>query len=162
MRVLSSCSPPSAALRTSSSSPASAARAARAAMTARFSRAEVEPRRHQTDAVIIIDNVVYDVTAFLEEHPGGHEVLLRLAGGDASRCFREVGHSEIAHRWREQFKIGELIDEDKWEIPQPTVPTPPVETEPEESLLSGLLNVWGPPVILAILAALLYSYLFQF
>ena len=34
---------------------------------------------------------MYDVTSFLEEHPGGKEVLLALAGSDATNAFEDVG-----------------------------------------------------------------------
>jgi len=51
---------------------------------------------------------IYDITAFLEEHPGGPEVLLDLAGQDANDEFEEVGHSKKAHEMVEQLCIGKL------------------------------------------------------
>ncbi|XP_075987646.1 cytochrome b5-like [Anticarsia gemmatalis] len=125
--------------------------------TAKYTRKELEVHNHRNNAVIIIDNVVYDVSEFLDDHPGGVEVLLDNAGKDASQCFHEVGHSEIALEWRQKFVIGEVVDEDKWEV----VSRESAALEPAEPLtLGGVVSVWGPPVVLALLAVLFYAYLF--
>jgi cytochrome b involved in lipid metabolism len=46
---------------------------------------------------IIIDSEVYDVTKFIDEHPGGPKILKRVAGKDASKQFWKVRHPSQAH-----------------------------------------------------------------
>jgi len=43
---------------------------------------------NQTDAWVIVDGVVYDVTKWIDEHPGSPEVLLKRAGQDVTQAFR--------------------------------------------------------------------------
>mmetsp|Transcript_5986 Transcript_5986/g.12534 ORF Transcript_5986/g.12534 Transcript_5986/m.12534 type:complete len:392 (-) Transcript_5986:152-1327(-) len=39
---------------------------------------------------------IYDMTSFVEEHPGSPETVLVFAGGDCSKMFEAVGHSNLA------------------------------------------------------------------
>lgn len=122
-----------------------------------FTRKEIEQRNRRESAAIIIDNVVYDVTLFLDDHPGGVEVLLNNAGKDASRCFHDVGHSDDAKNWRSTFKIGEVVEEERWEV----IKNEPNLTDSHRDLtLRGLIDVWTPPLAFAAIAILIYIYMF--
>jgi hypothetical protein len=48
---------------------------------------------------------VYDPTPFLDKHPGGADVILSSAGGDASKMFDTI-HPEYARKMAVQFLIG--------------------------------------------------------
>uniref|UniRef100_A0ABI7Y2E0 Cytochrome b5 heme-binding domain-containing protein n=1 Tax=Felis catus TaxID=9685 RepID=A0ABI7Y2E0_FELCA len=45
---------------------------------------------------LVIHRRVYDITHFLNKHPGGEEVLQEQAGADTSKSFEDVGHSSDA------------------------------------------------------------------
>uniref|UniRef100_A0AAR2L5V3 Cytochrome b5 heme-binding domain-containing protein n=1 Tax=Pygocentrus nattereri TaxID=42514 RepID=A0AAR2L5V3_PYGNA len=69
---------------------------------------EVQAHNMSKDTWLIIHDKVYDITTFLEEHPGGEEVLLEQAGTDATESFEDVGHSTDAREMLQQYYIGEL------------------------------------------------------
>ncbi|CAB3400833.1 unnamed protein product [Caenorhabditis bovis] len=73
-----------------------------------FSTKEVAEHNTNRSAWIIIGNKVYDVTKFLDEHPGGCEVLLEQAGRDGTEEFEDVGHSTDARTLKEDYLIGEI------------------------------------------------------
>ena len=55
---------------------------------------------------------VYDVTKYLDDHPGGAEVMLDVAGQDADEFFEDIGHSKEARNELKKFYIGEFkLDE---------------------------------------------------
>ncbi|ETK82042.1 hypothetical protein F441_12752 [Phytophthora nicotianae CJ01A1] len=51
---------------------------------------------------------VYDVTAFLDDHPGGPEIMVDVAGQDATDEFEDIGHSNDARNQLKQFEIGKI------------------------------------------------------
>lgn len=80
-------------------------------MSLKLHRAEVAKHNSADDAWVIVDGAVYDVTSFLESHPGGLSVTEEHLGTDVSRLIRsdEVhSHSSTAFEILEQYKIGVL------------------------------------------------------
>lgn len=82
---------------------------------------------------IIINNVIYDITTFIHEHPGGPDVfngdgedsqkvsdddVIKKNNGDKTEIldltqkFNEVGHSEYAVNLLENYKVEELSEDD--------------------------------------------------
>lgn len=70
---------------------------------------EIAEHNTNKSAWLVIGNKVYDVTKFLDEHPGGCEVLLEQAGSDGTEAFEDVGHSTDARHMKEEYLIGEVI-----------------------------------------------------
>jgi len=67
---------------------------------------EINEHNNGKSCWLIVDDRVYDVTKFLEEHPGGEEVLLEQGGQDSTESFEDVGHSEDARELMEEYFIG--------------------------------------------------------
>jgi len=61
-----------------------------------FTHEEVTAHCTKKDLWVIIDGKVYDISPFIDEHPGGEEVILDVAGTDATEAFDDVGHSDEA------------------------------------------------------------------
>lgn len=60
-------------------------------MSKTFTPAEVASHNSPDKGLyIIIENGVYDVTNFVDEHPGGAKILKRVAGKDATKQFWKV------------------------------------------------------------------------
>jgi cytochrome b involved in lipid metabolism len=51
---------------------------------------------------------VYDVTKYLDDHPGGAEVMLDVAGQDADEFFEDIGHSKDARSELKQYLVGDF------------------------------------------------------
>ena len=68
--------------------------------------AEVRQHSSAHDAWTVIHGRVYNLTPYLQYHPGGDEILLRAAGEDSSNMFDEV------HAWVNAEKMLEVIVHD--------------------------------------------------
>ncbi len=78
-----------------------------------FTVAEVALHKKMNDCWIIINNKVYDVGSFLEEHPGGADLIVPFCGKDASQAFSTKGgknntHSQTAQNSLQQYLLGIL------------------------------------------------------
>ncbi|KAM3592953.1 uncharacterized protein V6R79_002503 [Siganus canaliculatus] len=112
---------------------------------------EIEQQNSFKSTWIIIHNKVYDVTKFLEEHPGGEEVLREQAGGNATESFEDVGHSTDAREMAGDMVIGEVHPDDRHKL------VPPEESKvttvsDDSSFLSNLVV----PALVAVIVTLLY------
>ncbi|XP_024015284.1 cytochrome b5 [Eutrema salsugineum] len=69
---------------------------------------ELSQHRSRQDCWLLINGKVYDVTKFLDDHPGGVDVLLSASGKDATDEFEEVGHSSSAKFLLDEFYVGDI------------------------------------------------------
>ncbi|XP_051552049.1 cytochrome b5-like [Myxocyprinus asiaticus] len=115
-----------------------------------YSREEVQAHNMSEDTWLIIHDKIYDITKFMEEHPGGEEVLLEQAGTDATESFEDVGHSTDAREMLQQYYIGELqVDDRKKESEEVYITT---------SRESRSWSTWLIPAIAAALMGIMYRY----
>jgi cytochrome b involved in lipid metabolism len=70
---------------------------------------EVCKHQEEDNVWLVIDNKVYDVSAF-KEHPGGYELLVDNAGIDASEPFADNDHSQLARDKLATYFIGNIED----------------------------------------------------
>lgn len=68
---------------------------------------EVAKHNTKTDAWIVIDNVVYDVTQFGRSHPGGN-IIYQYAGMDATDPYHAFHYGSTAEKRLRMIKVGEL------------------------------------------------------
>ncbi len=72
----------------------------------KYSVADVAKHNKSEDCWIIIRGRVYDITNFLDDHPGGPSVLADVAGTDATEQFERAGHPDSVHKVMNKFHIG--------------------------------------------------------
>uniref|UniRef100_A0A0D9XCM8 Cytochrome b5 heme-binding domain-containing protein n=1 Tax=Leersia perrieri TaxID=77586 RepID=A0A0D9XCM8_9ORYZ len=72
-----------------------------------YTMKEISTHNKRKDCWIIINDKVYDVTSYVEEHPGGDEIL-NNAGGDSTEGFLGPQHGPRVFDIIEDFCIGKL------------------------------------------------------
>ena len=101
---------------------------------------EVAKHNKVEDAWLVIDGKVYDITDFLDEHPGGEEIIFETAGGDATESFLDIGHSDDAMKILKGKYIGDIDSSSK--------PLSKKETQPAETVKKSQ----GSPTLALILS----------
>ena len=72
-----------------------------------FTAAEVLEHNTREDAWIIVDQKVYDISPYVEGHPGG-DAILQNVGGDSSIGFNGPQHPPTVRDALDSFYIGDL------------------------------------------------------
>ncbi|XP_075517611.1 cytochrome B5-like protein [Primulina tabacum] len=72
-----------------------------------YTKAEVSLHNKRTDCWIIIKEKVYDVTSYVEEHPGG-DAILTHAGDDSTEGFYGPQHATRVFDMIEDFYVGDM------------------------------------------------------
>ncbi|PKS11458.1 hypothetical protein jhhlp_003222 [Lomentospora prolificans] len=77
-------------------------------MSATITYQDVAGHNTKDSLYMVIHDKVYDVTKFVDEHPGGEEVLLDVGGQDATEAFEDVGHSDEAREMLDSLLVGTI------------------------------------------------------
>ena len=75
-----------------------------------YTKDGVSKHKTQDDLWLIIDGAVYDVTEYVDEHPGGVAAIMKNAGGDASEGFHGPQHPSRVMDIVDEYKIGTLVE----------------------------------------------------
>ncbi|KAG8168850.1 hypothetical protein KVR01_001599 [Diaporthe batatas] len=83
-------------------------------MSAQYSVADVAKHKDESNGMwIIVDNGVYDITNFLDEHPGGPKILKRMAGKDSSKQFWKYHNERVLEKYGDKLKVGTVKEQAK-------------------------------------------------
>lgn len=101
-----------------------------------IAQADVESRNTAKSCYVTIGTKVYDITDFLEDHPGGGDLILEYGGKDVSEIMGDEishTHSEAAYEILDDHLVGFVAKEavmnavTKSNRPDEIVPLPPSE-----------------------------------
>ncbi|KAH7026137.1 cytochrome b5-like heme/steroid binding domain-containing protein [Microdochium trichocladiopsis] len=82
-------------------------------MSKTFTLKEVGEHKDGDSLWLAVDNGVYDISNFLDEHPGGAKILKRMAGKDASKQFWKYHGKTVLDKYGDKLKIGTLAESAK-------------------------------------------------
>ncbi|KAK5661953.1 hypothetical protein OQA88_10063 [Cercophora sp. LCS_1] len=129
-------------------------------MSQEFTYQDVAEHNTKKDLYLVIHDVVYDASKFVDEHPGGEEVLLDVAGQDSTEAFEDVGHSDEARETLEAMKVGTL--KRKAGDPKPKTPAPGAVAPAANTQSAGLgVGLYAVVLIGGLVAYYGYQYLQQ-
>ena len=71
---------------------------------------DVEEHRTAKDCWVVRNGNVYDVSGFLEDHPGGEDYILEWAGKDVTEIMKtgDNEHSDSAYEMLSEYLIGRI------------------------------------------------------
>ena len=74
-----------------------------------ITKEELEKHNNPQDLWLVIDNKVYDVTEYMNKHPGGKNSILKHAGTDATKVFYQI-HEKYMLDDIKNIHIGNFIN----------------------------------------------------
>ncbi|RKL33502.1 hypothetical protein BFJ72_g10018 [Fusarium proliferatum] len=124
--------------------------------TRRVSLDDLKQHNTASDCWIAVHSKVWDITHFINEHPGGPEVLLNLAGSDATELYNDVHAPDIIEDLPSEKLIG-LLEESEITRPTPKIteidPIPPPASPTQTNEILSTPTTKTIPAIDTILSA---------
>jgi cytochrome b involved in lipid metabolism len=74
----------------------------------KFNISEINIHNKKSDAWVVVDNYILDVTKFIDNHPGGPELFNNRLGTDISDIWHKYHHNNIMKDWFDNLLIGIL------------------------------------------------------
>ncbi|KAL4879448.1 oxidoreductase [Aspergillus karnatakaensis] len=107
-----------------------------------LTRSEVKKHSTRRSCWIIIAGTVYDVTDFVDEHPGGPNILLQYAGRDATEAFEPFHQTDTlqTHLSNRQI-LGALTDEEPQKKPSSTRQTTALSSKKRKVKLPSIISI---------------------
>ena len=78
-----------------------------------YNLSEVSNHCSPDDCWLVIFDRVYNVTSFLQEHPGGEYIMMEFAGRDATIPFRSTRHGRDSYQMLSNYLIGILPENER-------------------------------------------------
>ncbi|KAH8698969.1 oxidoreductase [Talaromyces proteolyticus] len=102
-------------------------------------RAEVNEHASKTSCWVIIKGVAYDLTSFLDVHPGGSRIILKYAGKDATEAFDPIHSADTLEKHLSpELNLGPVTESEGKEVAENKnpAPKPAMETQGTKKLAS--------------------------
>ncbi|QIX02137.1 hypothetical protein AMS68_007654 [Peltaster fructicola] len=127
--------------------------------TKELTYSDVSAHTTKKDLYMVIHDNVYNASSFVDEHPGGEEVLLDVGGQDATEAFEDVGHSDEARELLKGMYVAKLKRQEGDPAPRATATA--TTSSSGTASESGGLGVAAYVLIIAggALAYFAYSYM---
>lgn len=103
---------------------------------------ELARHKSRESCWLAVHGKVYNVTPFLDEHPGGAGLLLKSSGGDATSAYESIHNPElITNTLSDEALLGEIDTSTLSSSPLSKEDEVKTSAEPEYPPLSNIINV---------------------
>ncbi len=112
-------------------------------------QADLQSRNTTKSCYVTLGTNVYDITSFLNDHPGGGDLILEYGGRDVTEIMKDEishGHSEAAYEILEEHLVGFVVTDAVMKAaiesrhPDDILPLPPTDNGLKALRLSNAVN----------------------